>query len=156
MLSPHTLAQLHVGSMWGAAEKAKTFSAAVMVPRWPNRGSWATAIILLCRCYGAAVVQPRRSGHRDFLSLPRCHNRGSRDRGSPSARSWNIFDKTTSLHLDLIYICLVCLGSFLTPKITLLKASWASLTSRYQDFIFKLQNHKTLHLASFIHHLVWF
>ena len=34
----------------------------------------------------------------------------------------DLFFKTTSLHLDHIYMCLVCLGSFVRAKITHLRA----------------------------------
>ena len=130
-----------------ASDRDFPVSAAVHLPRWPNRGSWATAIFLL-----AAVMLPRwwNRGSRAtviFWPLPRYICRGSSTAAVETAavsqrEAERFFAKTTSLHLDLIYICLVCLGSSTTPKITLLRASWASSSPRYQDFTFKLQNHK--------------
>ena len=61
------------------------------------------------------------------------------------------FFKTSSLHLDLIYMYLVGLGSFFRANITHFRASWASSTSRHQVIFFKVSNHQNP--SSYIFHL---
>ncbi|KAK1551857.1 hypothetical protein Q3G72_006016 [Acer saccharum] len=54
----------------GAAEKAKSFSTAVMVPQWPNRGMQATEIFLslpLCTCRGGPTAVVER---QQYFCLP--------------------------------------------------------------------------------------
>ncbi|KAK1571916.1 hypothetical protein Q3G72_024891 [Acer saccharum] len=49
-----------------ASDRDFHVSAAVQLPRFHNRGSRATAMLLLCRGYSAAVEKPRQSSHSEI------------------------------------------------------------------------------------------